>query len=308
VAFTRARDSLLLPHFQMPTDCKFQNENLFAGPLLKALEEKGGITRSTPRPPAEAQDLTVPASLQTPVYWAEIKDGAKSLEDPPAWVVPLDAKYDEKALVAEKEKLKAQQQARKEKLEKLRGQKEFKSVTSVLKVDPDKQEKEEKVFEEPETTSPWGGKDLGSLAHLLMEKGWDWDEAKIKKGAQFYAERMGIPQEGAALAVGWVTKALRSDLIQRARISKNYFRELPVTGKQKDGTFINAVLDLAFLEDDQWVIVDYKTDQNMETRKEKYKEQLGYYGDLLTQFMGRKVKETFLYFMRNEKGAFKITP
>ncbi len=277
VASTRARDCLLLPHFQMPVDCKFQNENLFAGPLLKALEEKGGL-----------------------VHWAEMEDGSKTLEDPPAWVVPLDGKYDQKSLEQEKEKLRNQQQARKEQLEKLRGLREFKSVTSVLSVDPDKQERETKVFEEPEISSPWGGKDLGSLAHLLMEKGWDWDEARLQKGARIYAEQLGVPKEGADLAVGWVTKAFRSGILQRARASKNSFRELPLTGKQKDGTFINAVIDLAFLEGEEWVIVDYKTDQDPERLKEKYRQQLEYYGGLLTQFTGRKVKEKRLYFLRHE--------
>ncbi len=69
VASTRARDCLLLSHFQMAPECKFQNEGLFTGPLLKALEEGG-----------------------TSVHWAEAEDQGKPLEDPPAWVVPLEGK------------------------------------------------------------------------------------------------------------------------------------------------------------------------------------------------------------------------
>ena len=275
VAATRARDCLLLPHFQFPTEGKFQNETLFAGPLLKALEEKNSM-----------------------VYWAESKDGVEPLGDPPAWVVPLDEKPGP-ALEQEKGKLKAEQVARQEKLKALRGEKQFKSVTSVLSVDPEKKEREDRVFEEPETASPWGGKDLGSLAHLLMEKGWDWDEAMLRKAALFYAEKMGVPREGAESAATWAAKALQSGMIQRARKSPNLFHELPLTGKQEDGSFLNAVIDLAFLEGDEWVIVDYKTDQDMETLKEKYRQQLGHYAELLKRFTGRKVKESHLLFLRH---------
>ena len=55
-----------LPFPMHPEECKFQNEGLFTGPLLKALEEKGA-----------------------PVHWAEAEEGAEALEDPPAWVVPV---------------------------------------------------------------------------------------------------------------------------------------------------------------------------------------------------------------------------
>ena len=275
VAATRARDCLLLPHFQFPSGSKTRNENLFAGPLLKALEEKGA-----------------------PVHWAEVKDGAEPLGDLPAWVVPLEGKPG-KALDVEREKLKSSQEARKHELEKLRGEKQFKSVTSVLSVDTDKQERNERVFEEPEVSSPWGGKDLGSLTHLLLEKGWDWDEPTLRKAASFYGERMGVPKEAAEQAAGWATQAFQSELLQKARKTGKAFRELPVTARGEDGSYLNAIIDLAFLEDEEWVIVDYKTDQNPEILREKYQKQLGLYAKLLKDLTNRKVKGKYLYFLRS---------
>ncbi len=277
VAATRARDCLLLPHFQFTPGGKTQNESLFAGPLLKALEEKNA-----------------------PTHWAESKEGEEPLSDPPAWVVPLDEKPG-KALEDEKTKLKTGQEARKKKIEEMRGERQFKSVSSVLHVDEDKKDREERVFEEPEAASPWGGKDLGSLTHLLLEKGWDWDGATFEKGAAFYIEKMGMTPEQAAQALDWVKKALQSDLLQRAKRSGKAFRELPVTGQNPDGSFLNAVIDLAFLEGDEWVVVDYKTDRDTEKLKDKYRQQLVYYGDLLTRFTGKKVKEAHLYFLRHDR-------
>ena len=277
VAATRARDCLLLPHFQFAPEGKIQNEALFAGPLLKALEEKGA-----------------------PVYWAEAKEDAEPLGDPPAWVVPLDEKPGA-ALEAEKQKLEGEKTARRKKIEDLQGKKQFKSVTSVLTVDADKQDREKRVFDEPEAASPWGGKDLGSLVHLLLEKGWDWDEATLRKAALSYADKAGIGKEGAEEAVKMALPALQNPIIQRARDSKKVFRELPLTVKNEDGTFLNAVLDLAFLDNGGWVIVDYKTDQVPEKLKEKYREQLGYYRKLLEESTPYKVKETHLYFLRHQR-------
>jgi ATP-dependent exoDNAse (exonuclease V) beta subunit len=278
VAATRARDCLLLPHFQMTPECKFQNENLFSGPLLKALEEK-----------------------DAPVHWTEAENDGKPLEDPPAWVVPLGDKAGDSFLAAEKEKLKVLQTARVAMLEGLQGQKEFKSVTSVSEVDEEKAEKEERVFQEPETSSPWGGKDLGSLVHLLLEKGWDWDGAQLKKAALFYGEKAGMSQPETEKAVEWVEKAFQSEILQRARKPKNVFHELPITGKQDDGTFLNAVIDLAFLEEGAWVVVDYKTDQDPQRELEAYQKQIHYYVGLLETFTGLKVKESYLYFLRQNQ-------
>jgi ATP-dependent exoDNAse (exonuclease V) beta subunit len=214
-------------------------------------------------------------------------------------VVPLDERSG-KGLEQEKEKLKAEQEDRKKKLELLRGVKQFKSVTSVLKVDADKQEREERVFEEPEVSSPWGGKELGTFAHLLLEKGWDWNEEMLAKGADHYRQRMGVTSEQSELALGWVKKALRHDLIQRAKKSGKVFRELPLTSRQEDGSYLNAVLDLAFLEDDQWVLVDYKTDQDPEKLKAKYQEQLGHYEKMLLKTTGKVTKEKVLCFLRKD--------
>ena len=87
-------------------------------------------------------------------------------------------------------------------------------------------------------------------------------------------------------------------MLKRAKASSHVFRELSLTGKNADGNYLNAVIDLAFLEDDTWVIVDYKTDKNPQQSLEAYQKQLNYYGQLLTEFTGKKVKEKILYFLR----------
>jgi ATP-dependent exoDNAse (exonuclease V) beta subunit len=275
VAATRARDCLLLPYFDFAPDGKFKNESLFAGPLLKALEEKKDT------------------------YWVEAKEGAEPLNDPPAWVVPLDEKPGP-ALDAEKEKLKEEKKQKRKKIEALSGRRDFTTVTSLAHGDEEKKEREERVFEEPESASPWGGKGFGVLAHRLLEKGWDWDASLIEKAALAWAPLEGLAPEAAQEAAQMASRALSHPILIRARKSSRLLRELPLSLKQEDGTYLKAVMDLVFQEGDEWVIVDYKTDRDPALQAEAYRKQIEHYAELLEKTTGRKVKEAGLYFLRQD--------
>ena len=54
-------------------------------------------------------------------------------------------------------------------------------------------------------------------------------------------------------------------------------RETPITLTLGDGTLVEGVLDLAFLEKDAWTVVDFKTDREFEKDLEHYKRQVGLY-------------------------------
>ncbi len=277
VAATRARDCLLLPHFTMPAEGKYQTESLFAGPLLKALEEK-----------------------DSPVRWAESDSLKESLEDPPVWTVKLNVDPKDPALQTEKEKFKAEQEKRWSQIEEMKGKRVFQSVTSVLSVDEDKKGTEERIWEGPEPSSPWSGKELGSFTHLLLEKAWDWKPAQIPQAAEYYGEKMGLSPEQRAEAAQWVERTLANPLIQRAKKAEKSFRELPLMGMEEKA-FLNAVLDLAFLEEGNWVIVDYKTDKDPNLLAEKYGKQLRHYAKLLEQTTPYPVKEAHLLFIRENR-------
>lgn len=64
--------------------------------------------------------------------------------------------------------------------------------------------------------------------------------------------------------------------------------------------FLQGIMDLVFLEDDEWVLVDYKTDR-LETPaefRERYNIQLELYKKALEQITGKKVKEVCIYSFR----------
>jgi len=200
--------------------------------------------------------------------------------------------------------LKQQLEAKKALGEKLKGQTRTISVTQLAHSDDDKTYREGYRLEGQELgeVNPGEkiGKAFGVLTHQLLEKGWDSDEATIKKAASHWAVGLGLPADKAAEAAELAVKALGNDLLHRAKRSGKVFRELSLTGKGDADIekAINAVIDLAFLEDDQWVLVDYKTDKDPSRGLEAYRKQLDHYGNLLKRFTGKSVKEKQLYFLR----------
>jgi ATP-dependent helicase/nuclease subunit A len=188
-------------------------------------------------------------------------------------------------------------------VEKRRGKTKLQSVTSVAHSEDDKSQREGYFLEgeTPQATGDRLGKAFGVLTHQLLEKGWDWNEKTILKAGNLWAPTMGLPTEKAEEAANLAVKGLKNNLLQRAKASSQVFRELSLTGKNADGVYLNAVIDLAFLEDGAWVVVDYKTDKDTQRGMESYQKQLGYYSGLLETFTHLKVKEAYLYFLRKDE-------
>ena len=53
--------------------------------------------------------------------------------------------------------------------------------------------------------------------------------------------------------------------------------------KLSDGRLLEGIIDLAFVENDEWAIVDFKTDADAADRRAQYERQLQWYGFALTQ-------------------------
>ena len=65
------------------------------------------------------------------------------------------------------------------------------------------------------------------------------------------------------------------------------------------GSMIQGVIDLCFLEDGQWVLADYKTDDaDGETLLRRYALQLRWYARALADITGIPVKEAWLFGLR----------
>jgi ATP-dependent exoDNAse (exonuclease V) beta subunit len=80
---------------------------------------------------------------------------------------------------------------------------------------------------------------------------------------------------------------LRHPILVRARAASvqpgQCLREVPVTSRESDGTILDGVIDLAFLEGDVWIVVDFKTDRELELGLDVYKRQVALYATMLSR-------------------------
>lgn len=97
-----------------------------------------------------------------------------------------------------------------------------------------------------------------------------------------------------------------SEIFQRARAAKRALFEVPFARPRRpagpDGPIqlIEGVIDLAFEEDDGWVIVDWKTDDVSDeailaARRDLYRRQVDTYAECWEALTGESVARRILY-------------
>ena len=64
-------------------------------------------------------------------------------------------------------------------------------------------------------------------------------------------------------------------------------RETPVAFKQPGRALIEGVVDLAFQEGGSWIVVDFKTDREMEQGLEIYRQQVRLYAEMVSRATGQ---------------------
>jgi ATP-dependent helicase/nuclease subunit A len=153
------------------------------------------------------------------------------------------------------------------------------------------------------------GIEWGSIVHSALEvaaRGADTKKLEIAcRGLLLDFERPldehGEPAELAELLT-LVEGMSRSEIWKRAMRSGNYLVEVPFALSEIDEgmpAIAEGVIDLAFRENDGWVIVDYKTDaianpEIWQQRTELYRRQVNLYADYWEQLTGESVFERVL--------------
>jgi len=102
--------------------------------------------------------------------------------------------------------------------------------------------------------------------------------------AKVHARLLDAPREEAESAATAIEAAWAHSLLERARAADRSYRELPIDLRLEDGRLLEGVIDLAFLEGDRWVVVDFKTDAATSAR---YEHQLQWYVYALAKLSGR---------------------
>jgi ATP-dependent exoDNAse (exonuclease V) beta subunit len=140
-----------------------------------------------------------------------------------------------------------------------------------------------------------GGIRFGDLVHaLLATVPFDADRDRIDGLAAVHGRIVSASDEEMTAARAAIERVLAHDVIARARGAAARGacrRESPITLVTRGGTVIEGVVDLAFEEDGEWIVVDYKTDRELAASGEdRYRRQVALYAHAIATATGKPAK------------------
>jgi ATP-dependent exoDNAse (exonuclease V) beta subunit len=140
---------------------------------------------------------------------------------------------------------------------------------------------------------PFGPR-FGTLVHAtLATVPLDADSDTIEGIARTQARILGATEEERDGAVRAIADVLVHPLLQRARKSAEdgrCYREMPVTWMAPDGMLVEGTIDLAFEDADGITVLDFKTDRELATDLDHYRQQLAVYCRAMEQVRAVKVQ------------------
>jgi len=155
-------------------------------------------------------------------------------------------------------------------------------------------------------------RERGILTHRVLEHLQGTPEETLSAMA---AAGLIRPQDMAEVEIGWLRRWMAHPLYARMLQSPHVHHELPFTLQlpasqvmntpADDPVMIQGVIDLAFMENGGWVLVDFKTGDVLPGREKDYVRhyhpQLTLYKKALVMLTGLPVYETGLYLLPNAK-------
>jgi ATP-dependent exoDNAse (exonuclease V) beta subunit len=139
------------------------------------------------------------------------------------------------------------------------------------------------------------GRRFGTLVHsVLRDAAWGATRVELEKLAALHRVITAATEEEQRDAVDAAARALEQPLLRRAALAARCHRELPITFPLTGGRVLEGVIDLAFVEDGQWQVVDFKTDSDVEVNRNYYEQQLRWYLHALSLLTGMPALGTLL--------------
>ncbi len=133
------------------------------------------------------------------------------------------------------------------------------------------------------------GRRFGSLVHAVLREAL-FDGSAVRQAAESQARISGATTEETEAAIQAVEETLRHPVMERARRAAKVHRELPLLYRLEDGRMLEGALDLAFLENQIWTVVDFKTDVDLAPRRAHYEAQLRWYALALSRLTGQQTR------------------
>ncbi|MEM8964075.1 MAG: 3'-5' exonuclease, partial [Acidobacteriota bacterium] len=122
------------------------------------------------------------------------------------------------------------------------------------------------------------GKRFGTLVHtVLRDVPLDGDESTTRDLLVMHGKPLAATIDDIEAAADAVVATLAHPLMRRAARAERLHREAPFILPLDDGTLIEGVIDLVFRDGDGWVVIDFKTDANVEGLVDSYRQQVAWY-------------------------------
>ena len=169
----------------------------------------------------------------------------------------------------------------------------FRTATAQARMEPsvDEPERDVQLIEMERDPKRPAGARFGALVHAtLAAVPLDANTNQVQEIAALYGRVLGADDRETAAVAAAVGSALTHPLIVRASQAVTLGqcrRETPITLTLGDGTLVEGVLDLAFLEKNTWTVVDFKTDREIEKELDHHKRQVSLYAQAIERATGK---------------------
>ncbi len=165
---------------------------------------------------------------------------------------------------------------------------------STMRIDPAEHDPKLPAQEETDEGERVDPLAFGSAVHQSLEAA-DFSDPQVTRSRSIrVCLEYDVPAEAV---IAHVERSISTPLIQRAAQADAVHRELPLTTVLDDSqqtTITEGVADLLFLENDRWVLVDYKSDATLPAeRREIYQQQVKQYASML-KLTGVEVAEAYI--------------
>ena len=148
----------------------------------------------------------------------------------------------------------------------------------------------EVIYCEREEVRPKGPR-FGALVHsILATIPFNGEPSDIEATAFLQGRIFGATKEEVSSARLAAERALAHPILQRARQASKRGecrRETPVTLLEPDGTLVEGIVDLAFAENGEWLVLDFKTDHEVEQALNAYSRQVALYAGAVAKALGQ---------------------
>jgi|LSQX01.1.fsa_nt_gb ATP-dependent helicase/nuclease subunit A len=137
----------------------------------------------------------------------------------------------------------------------------------------------------------------GIIVHKAIELCGKGKADNLKTFVPVWLKEEGISEKHIEKLIAEINNLMQSELWDRFQKAKIKYFEVPLSLWNKESNeLVSGIIDALFKENNEWVIVDWKTDDfdRDSSRKSAYKKQLEYYAKSWEKITGEKVKETLL--------------